>query len=596
MSYVYELPLATWISMALHKDKLASLAAAIRENKLPSLLEKVDGPSKDSTSANRAYINKVLQEEVIKQFSEEQRPMLEVILNSVDAKPVGLKGEYRITVSVGRRNFTSADNGSGMSLEDILQLLIIPFHTNKEGIDEIGRFGVGFLSCLNYCLVKPEKAYVALRTRNGTEGYLLKFYAERNFYGDEEGRVQSLRMALKKESIRNPPGTLIVIRKSPTARKRAIREYLMENVKGIQPYKAKIYLNGELANDHSKLRWYSEPVELHLPKRTITGEAGIQIDFNLLNIFDGTRRYINLVSQGVLVRKLQGIDGIDSTVSFPAGVQVVEGRDEFKIDGNYNRAVDAIFRAVESYLCEEQERISTMEKKKEEEALNLINRFTRRMAAFIPDLAAALGRQKLSEIPNLEGLQKVLLPGKEYVLLEQDMERFKQFFGGWLEETAFDALYGGHSHWKELYREAPQLLQDKAPVVESLPPERFREKIRHDPSYYPNTIVVAGKLKMEDYSLVRLVDVFPSGRSGLMIYNQELFINVQHPYVKGAFNPSKAYALIADFCELPDVRVHNHSLTGAEVERLIQDIAGKFLTREAWEEKRLGVGNMAGSY
>ena len=566
MSHVYELPLATWISMALHRNNLAKLTTAIRDDK--SLLREDIA----HTSANSAYINKILREEVIKQFSDSRRPMLEVILNAVDAKPPEFQGNYTIRVGVGRRNFTSADDGSGMGLEDILQFLIIPFHTKKEGIEEIGRFGVGFLSCLNYCLLKPGRAYVGMNTRNGTEGYNLGFYAENN-------DVKTLHMALQKGRLRNPSGTVITIRKTPTVRKRALREYLHSNVNGIPPYRARIYINRELANDDSKQRWYTHLVELHLGEKIITQEAGIKIHTEGI-----VQSCINITSQGVLVRQVQGGVGYNSIISFPAGVQVVEGRDEFKRDTNYNRAVDAVFKALESLIYGEKERISKI--KKEEERAAALKQLTPSIVAYIPELLAALGRQKITEIPNLDSLREALLPQKEYVLIRDDLRTLRQFFGEWVEDVAFDASFGGHSYWKDVYRGAPQLIREKALVVDSLSPEQFKEKVRQDASYYPNALVVAERLKSERYGHVNIVNVSPYGRSGLMFYNKTLFINAQHPHVSGAYDPSKTYALTADFCELPEVRRHNHWSSDEQVEEEIQNLTRKLLTREAWEEKR----------
>ena len=71
-----------------------------------------------------------------------------------------------------------------------------------------------------------------------------------------------------------------------------------------------------------------------------------------------------------------------------------------------------------------------------------------------------------------------------------------------------------------------------------------------------------------------------------MFYNKTLFINAQHPHVSGAYDPSKTYALTADFCELPEVRRHNHWSSDEQVEEEIQNLTRKLLTREAWEEKR----------
>ena len=124
----YDLPLSSWISIALHKDTLSSALEAIRSNKPleDSLDEKPD---------NRRYIEKILKEEVINQFSEQSRPLLEIILNSIDAKEHDeYKDNYSIKVQVGVGKFVSKDNGRGMSLDEILRLLIIPSNNCKPGM------------------------------------------------------------------------------------------------------------------------------------------------------------------------------------------------------------------------------------------------------------------------------------------------------------------------------------------------------------------------------------------------------------------------------------------------------------------------------
>ena len=88
----YDLPLLDWINISLKKPTLEQAVNAIRSSQRldPSLLGQIN---------NKHYIEKILREEVINQFSKNERPMLEPILNAIDARPKHCEpGEYEVWI------------------------------------------------------------------------------------------------------------------------------------------------------------------------------------------------------------------------------------------------------------------------------------------------------------------------------------------------------------------------------------------------------------------------------------------------------------------------------------------------------------------
>ncbi len=343
MSRIYDYPLVSWICAGLHRSTLDAVIEGIKKDQpIDAILPRL--------ASNTEYINKILREEVLKQFAHSDRPVVEVILNSVDAKPAGLDREYLIKVDVSGNKITTIDNGTGMSLDQILRLLIIPFNTEKTGLDEIGRFGVGFLSCLNYCM-EGSRNLVGLTTKTGEEGYNLIFYSP-------TARVEGLQLAIRKTWRYNPAGTGVLIRRRIVS-KRSLCDYIKENVKGIPTYRARIMLNDKPVDDDSKMLWYTQPAALDVRGKKMVQEVGLRIRLGYEN---EDKNGLSLTSQGVLVRKFSN-SLYHTIISFPAGVQLVEGRDEFKKDHNYHSCVQATFAAMQTYIQAWQEQIHTKKEK-----------------------------------------------------------------------------------------------------------------------------------------------------------------------------------------------------------------------------------------
>ena len=544
MSLIYNFPLTDWISAGLHKGTLNEVIHAITENRP---IEPYVKPQPN----NRQYIEKIMREEVVKQFSDAVRPKLEIILNSIDARPASLNPpskDYEIKVAVGWSKFIAEDNGTGMSLDKILRLLIIPFNTEKEGIEEIGRFGVGFLSAFNYCLKLPKKTELELETRTGDSGYNVTFYAT----GPEVG---NLRMRLKKNRKISPPGTKVTIRRNPSDAE-CIVHYLTQNLAGVLPYKAKIRINRRLINEDSNNKWYSSPVALDVDGRIITQPVG----------FKNQDEHITLTAQGVQVKRFcsQNISG--AVISFPPAAKLVEGRDEFKIDDNYRRCVAGAFKALEQYIQEEN--------RSKEKGRNL-EAFRRQMADLIPSLMSAFSLTNLKEIPSLPELKESLFPGKRYILTSSERDHLLPFVGSSLNDLSAIVSTQAHAYWRAVYENYSGVANEFLKPIKTFRISDLLTLIKQHPSFYPNIYplvkeaakVETGRLKdsSDSYTGISFVEIFPAGESPVLIEDSHIFLNLRHQYLFGESTSIKAYAVLSEYFVLSEAqsksRFHKPGIT-----------------------------------
>ncbi len=559
MSLTYDFPLTDWISAGLHKGTLNDVIAAIVENR------SIDSYVKPQPN-NRQYIEKIMREEVVKQFSDAMRPKLEIILNSIDARPASLappSKDYEIKVKVGWHKFIAEDNGTGMSLDKILRLLIIPFNTEKEGIEEIGRFGVGFLSAFNYCLKLPKKTEVELETRTGESGYSVTFYAT----GLEVG---TLRMRLKQNRKISPPGTKVTIRRSPSDAEHTLY-YLSQNLEGVLPYKAKIRINRRLINEDPNNKWYSSPVALDLDGRIITQPVG----------FKNQEDTIILTAQGVQVKRFNHLDSRGAVISFPPAAKLVEGRDEFKIDDNYRRCVAGAFKALGQYIQEEtlskkERREKEIKKERELEA------FRRQMADLIPSLMSAFSLTNLKEIPSLSELKENLFPGKRYILTSAQRDHLLPFIGPNLNDLSAIVSTQAHAYWQAVYETYSEVTKEFLKPIKTFKAMNLLNFIEQHPSFYPNIYPLVKeasgiermrlKKSPDIYNGISFVEISPAGESPVLIEDEYIFLNLHHPYLSGESTPLKAYAVLSEYLALPEAQSNSGFGKPDRVEMYMRDV------------------------
>jgi len=493
MNKTYDLFLIDWILTGLNKDKLEEAVDLIKNNK--SLDDIIT-----TNETNRRYIDKILREEVDKQFSSENQPLVQVALNSIDSKPDDWTEDYNINMRLGKNGFFIGDQGVGMSLDEILRLLIIPFGTEKNKFETLGWRGVGFLSCLEYCNERPKRNKVIVETQKEDERYLVEFYSV-------DGTVRGLRMKVRgKRSTRSRGTSVIIKRKFPKSNpvRYECQNYLEDHLRNIPAYRANIYLNGEFINKPSG-KIYSIPVRLNLDGKEVTQKVGLLLNEHrhYQTNKPENSNMINLTSQGVLVKKLPIDNYIGATVFFPPAVQVVEGWDEFKINDIYKLCIGKVFEALDTYIQNE---------KKTDEFLTGIS-------GLIPDLASLLAINALTDIPNIDELRQRFLEGKKYVLTRDEFEHYKPFLGNLFEQRAFVASSQNCSYWRALYGSRKEVNKDFLMPVEKFTPKEFKDEIIEN--FYPNLqllCIEANAEIKELYKRIVLVDITPHGNSTVFVF------------------------------------------------------------------------------
>ncbi|WP_437935476.1 ATP-binding protein [Sorangium sp. So ce341] len=148
------------VAIGLHRPALDALCAGQRDIAEPPI--------------DRAYLIKILDEEISRQFGHPLRPLIELVLNAADAARAP---QPLVDVAVIDGRVDVSDTGAGMGLRAILSRLLIPFATDKRPGIDLGRFGVGFFSVLGLGLSDPEGFSLHLTTGDGIEGWAIRVVA-----------------------------------------------------------------------------------------------------------------------------------------------------------------------------------------------------------------------------------------------------------------------------------------------------------------------------------------------------------------------------------------------------------------------------------
>ncbi len=529
MSRTYDLALTEWITVGLNKQTLDKTIDIVENNK------SLDPKTINNFNANKLYIEKILREEVIKQFSDNRRPVLEVILNSIDARPQNSKDSYKIDIVVDKREFISEDNGKGMSLDEVLRLLIIPFSTEKKPIDDIGRFGVGFLSTFNYCISEPKKNKIIVETKKDNTAYKIVFYATGEHVGD-------IRMKVQKTRKRNN-GTKVYINAQLT--RHFLMDYLHSSLRNIPDYIAKISLNDTFINVINN-KWYSSPAKMHILDKDIVQPVGLVIGADNLMLKDKEKDdsetikagMIRLTAQGVLVKeKYNNGSNCNMIISFPPAIQLVEGRDQFKINDNYYSCVNAAFRALEDH-------IDTNDKNRT---------YTAMIADLIPPMMSILKISELKTIPNMDSIRKKLFGDKEYVVNINETDELIPFYGSVINSKSFVTTAAACNYWEEYYGNSKAFINTLNNGFKSMTSAAFIGMLKSDKlEQYPNMrALLKCSWFLEEYNVINLVSLDASGETAFLHEadrsKYSLTINTKHPNFEGPFSYNKVYLTLADY-------------------------------------------------
>jgi hypothetical protein len=145
---------------------------------------------------------------IIRQFAEYERGIVELVANGLDAGD-----ENGVLVNVEDGSIEITNGGKGIMEEEVFRNLFIPTYSTK-GIDKgtIGRFGVGFLSALNY--LEDESDYMEIvSVRNGL-GFRMRFGVKTEGAGRAKRKVivlKEIERQLSEEETKIVNGTKIRI-------------------------------------------------------------------------------------------------------------------------------------------------------------------------------------------------------------------------------------------------------------------------------------------------------------------------------------------------------------------------------------------------
>ncbi|MCC6551521.1 MAG: ATP-binding protein [Polyangiaceae bacterium] len=227
-------PLVELCAIGLYRPALDAICAGARD---------VEDPPID-----RAYLLKILTEETRRQFGHPLRPLVELVLNAIDAT----RGEARdVLVSVSDGAVEVLDRGEGMGLTTLLSRLLVPFATDRRAGVDLGRFGVGFFSVLGIGLAHPPSFSLHVATGDGREGWSLRVIAtgaaspaSRAARGadDAAALMCSLRRTAPRAGTRVRVGSALLLAD-------LVRAYLRDALHFFPPERATVRVDGVPIND-----------------------------------------------------------------------------------------------------------------------------------------------------------------------------------------------------------------------------------------------------------------------------------------------------------------------------------------------------------
>ena len=159
------IPLARLVAFLVSSEKKDRdfLAEALRSGQgIESALQRSPGPID--------YWRDLITDFSNTQFADRSRPIVELVTNGLDASKDSLNRQVHIKNSASETSVE--DRGTGMNLETVLEKLLIPLLSGKEGLKTTGRFGVGFYSILQY--LKTDEDSITLKTSDGQETFTVR--------------------------------------------------------------------------------------------------------------------------------------------------------------------------------------------------------------------------------------------------------------------------------------------------------------------------------------------------------------------------------------------------------------------------------------
>ncbi len=293
------------------------------------------------TSIDRAYLLKVLDEEVSRPFGQPLRPVLELVLNAADAGAALARREALradpacriVDVEVDDAEVTVIDRGEGMNVATILSRLLVPFATDRVAGVDIGRFGVGFFSVLGFGIADPASFALHVETGDGVEGWSIRVVA---------GGRSAASLIISLRSISPRRGTRVKIG-SALLDPNHVRSYLRDALHFFPLEKAILRVDGVPTNDGTTISGGT------LFDDHVDPPEGAHFDPPLHGRFHlGGRALVPGITaatyhSGVKVEPCFAVGEL-ALIDFPGAVELTEGRDAIKPGPAFAAVVAAFHR------------------------------------------------------------------------------------------------------------------------------------------------------------------------------------------------------------------------------------------------------------
>jgi hypothetical protein len=238
---------------------------------------------RDATVGDLA--ERILGRTVYAQASSRLSAFRELIQNALDASPRGARVEVRSALPGpgGDHEVTFTDRGRGMSRSELLEDLLVPFRSGKEGDpDAIGEHGIGFLSALE---IAPH-----LEVTSATAVTALRLSVEPVGEGPPHADFAFTLAEVDPRS--RTPGTAVRLTLARPLARTTLADELAAVAGLVDPAEARIYVNGDPVNTaRSRLR--------RVARASMGGGLG---DLTLLvGRGEGVSPRFSLVQKGLLV-------------------------------------------------------------------------------------------------------------------------------------------------------------------------------------------------------------------------------------------------------------------------------------------------------
>jgi hypothetical protein len=477
----------------------------------PSLLALVSGTGAIARPPmDRAYLLKVLEEETSRQFAHPLRPVIELILNAVDAS---CTRPAKVDVRISKGVVSVTDKGIGMDLHAILSRLLIPFATDKRAGIDLGRFGVGFFSVIGLGLPDPRSLSIEIETGDGQSGYSLCVRAD----GPE---VSSLICSIRR--IAPMQGTCARLRSS-LLEPDALRAYLRDTLHFFPADRAIVEVDGVPINDGRFIVGgkhfvdsIGQEAERHLARYHVGGRG--------LAMGIGAATY----HAGVKVEGCLAIPEL-SLIDFPGTVELTEGRDALKPCRTFHATAAGFYRRLAELGS----------------APDTSRRTADKLAELAGQISALMLRSTAWNDVAPELARRLLGPQRYLVSVER-----RELLVGFLGSTIEDRLFVPESFWAE--REWQGFVPGERELLdaelEMAPVESLASVVWRRPDL-AGLRALASRVERAEHVLVTLAKGrrLPPGPLPCIGVRQTIIVREDAPSVRGLSGWSDMYALRVGF-------------------------------------------------